>query len=115
MKYFNEDTLKKHMGEFIAKNRKSFGYTQEDLAALIESNPNTLSKIENGHMFISAKILCKLCETFKLPASAFFNNEDHICANEAKLNEIIQRLRLGGEDKIDFYYEMLNLIDKKYE
>jgi hypothetical protein len=35
--------------------------------------------------------------------------------DEVKLNEIIEKLRCGGNDKINLYYEIINLIDRKYE
>jgi transcriptional regulator with XRE-family HTH domain len=111
----DEETLKKSIGKLIVVRRKLLRLSQEKLAEMLEIKTRTLSKIENGHTFLSAKILCKLCEIFKITPKAFFDMENSENIDEAKLNEIIEKLRCGGNDKINLYYEIINLIDRKYE
>ena len=75
----------------------------------------TLGKIENGHSFVTADVLCKLGEIFNLPPKAFLDVEDKDEIDEDKLNIIVEKLRSGGNEKIGLYYNIINLIDSSYK
>lgn len=113
-KYKVED-LKIKIGKLIANKRDSLKISQETLSEKTGIHQRTLSKIENGHSFVSAETLCKLCNFFNLPPKAFFEIAETQNINEDKLNTVIEKLRNGGEEKIDFYFDVINLIDTKYD
>lgn len=114
MSTYDEIEIKKEIGKIVAEKRKAAKLSQEFLAEKLKIKVRTLSKIENGHTFLSAKTLCKLCDYFNLPPKFFFDFDNTANIDERKLNEIIDKLRLGGNHKIDFYYELINLVDNKY-
>lgn len=111
--FIDEAKLKKDMGKLILRQRKSLGFSQEYLAQITGITVRTLSSIENGRSFISMDALCQVCKFFKIPPRAFFDF-DSADVNEQKLNTILEKLRAGGDEKIDFYYNIINLIDTKY-
>ncbi|VXD19610.1 helix-turn-helix domain-containing protein [Marinoscillum sp. 108] len=58
--------MKETIGEYIHKLRIESGMTLTKLAAALDIDQSTLSKIENGKRNIPRFILPKLAETFKL-------------------------------------------------
>ncbi len=114
MHNYQEKYLKTKIGKFILNNRNSLKLSQEVLSEKLGINIRTLSKIENGQSFVSAGTLCKLCNFFNLPPNAFFEIDETNNINEEKLNILIQKIRSGGNEKIDFYFNIINLIDTKY-
>lgn len=113
MKY-QEQILKQKIGELVARKRKALGLSQETFAEKLGIHIRTLSKIENGHTYVSAETLCKLCNFFNLPPKAFFNIDETTPIDEQKLNTLIETIRFGGNEKIDFYFKIINIIDTKY-
>ena len=73
----------------------------------------TISKIENGHSFVSAETLCKLCQFFNLPPKSFFDIDKISDRRNKKLNELIDKLKTSDKEKIEFYYNLINLVDEK--
>lgn len=113
MKY-QEQILKQKIGELVARKRKALGLSQEVFAEKLGIHIRTLSKIENGRTYVSAETLCKLCNFFNLPPKAFFNIDEDTPIDEQKLNTLIDTIRSGGDEKIDFYFKIINIIDTKY-
>lgn len=58
--------MKETFGEYINKLRLDNGLTLTKLAATLDIDQSTLSKIENGKRNVSVDILPKLALTFKL-------------------------------------------------
>lgn len=106
--------IKQMIGRLVAEKRNAMRLSQEALAEKLGIHTRTLSKIENGHTFFSAETLCKFCEFFNLQPKAFFDFGTSTEVNEQKLNMLTETLRNGGNDKIDFYFDVVNLIDTKY-
>ena len=71
MKRIEEAELKQQIGKLIVARRKAKKLSQEALAEKLQIKVRTLSKIENGHAFLSASTLCKLCNEFKLSPKSF--------------------------------------------
>lgn len=111
---YQEQVLKQKIGELVGRKRKALGLSQEAFAEKLGVHIRTLSKIENGHSYISAETLCKLCDFFNLPPKAFFEIDETLSVNEQKLNTIVETIRSGGDEKIDFYFQIINIIDTKY-
>ena len=59
----------KSIGRKIAKLRSEKGLSQEDLAGLAEINRGYISRIENGHVSFSVKVLLDIAEALNVKAS----------------------------------------------
>lgn len=114
MQIFNEETLKKRMGKQILEKRKSMKVSQEALAEKLDIHVRTVGKLESGRSFVSAENLCKLSKLFKMPVKAFFEVEDTHTVSERNLNAIIDILQTGGDEKINYYYDVITAIEKKF-
>ena len=115
MHSLNEKILKKRVGNLIVKQRKALKISQEVLAEKLDIHVRTLGKIENGHSFVTADVLCKLSEIFNIPPKAFLDVVEKDDFDNDKLNIIIEKLCSGGNEKIDLYYNIINLIDSTYK
>lgn len=83
------------LGENIKKYRKLRGFTQERLAELIELEIRTLSLIETGNNFVSAKTLTKLADVLNVTPSdlledADFNNAERLYEDSLKALELLK-------------------------
>lgn len=65
------DTLKKHVGKRIRAARKGVGFTQEQLAVLIEKSVETVSNLERGHTAPSLETLDHVARALNLPVEWF--------------------------------------------
>lgn len=114
MLILDEQELKNKVGKLISNKRKSLKISQEKLAEQLGVKLRTISKIENGHSFPSAKTLCKLSEVFSLPIKSFFDFETRKTKSEQDLEDVFDRIRSGGKKKIEYYCSIINTIEKKY-
>ena len=69
------NNMLKKLGKNIQAQRKRFGYSQEKLAELVDCSATTISSIETGRSFLTAKTLDKLCKVFAVPPHVLFNIE----------------------------------------
>lgn len=115
MQIFDEKTLKKRVGKLITDKRKSLKLSQEALAEILDIHVRTVGKIESGRSFLSADNLCKLSKLFNMPVKAFFEVEDSHTVSERNLNAIIDLLKTGGDEKINYYHDVIMAIEKKFE
>ena len=107
---FTETELKKEAGKLLNQRRKELGLSQEKLAENLGIEVKTLSKIENGYTLFSAKTLCALCKFFNLPPKSFFDFNNSETVNERKINEILYKIKESGEENLDTYYALVNMI-----
>lgn len=116
MQLLNETVLKKHIGKVLYEKRKSLSLSQEDLAENIGVQARTIGNLENGRIFISSKVLCRLCNFFNLTPDFFFsiNNIDNDIDSKMK-NEIINKLDACNNKRLKLYYKILNAIDSEYD
>lgn len=114
MQIFNEKILKKRMGKLIAAKRKSLHISQEALVEKLDIHVRTVGKIESGNSFVTAEALCKLDEIFNMPVKAFFDIEDPVTVSDQNLHAIVDIIKSGGDDKINYYYNVISAIDKIY-
>ncbi|MDE6139267.1 MAG: helix-turn-helix domain-containing protein, partial [Candidatus Gastranaerophilales bacterium] len=86
-----KNNICKVLGENIKKLRKTRSLTQNELAELIGIEVKSMSLIETGKGFVSAKTLEKLALELNVPVSEFFKVSDSE-ANEVIYSEIISNL-----------------------
>lgn len=68
-----ETELKNHIAAVIRAARKANNLTQEELAALIERTPESLSNLERGQAVPSIETLVSLCQVLKIEASTILD------------------------------------------
>ena len=81
------------LGNNIKKLRKIRGITQNELAELIGLDVKSLSLIETGKGFASAKTLEKLTKVLKVGVGELFNTENET-TQKALYSEILSNLKI---------------------
>lgn len=64
------DVITKEFGKLVKKGRRSKGYTQRELAAIIDSSSATVHFIEHGEQTPSFIIFFRLCHALDLDSYA---------------------------------------------
>ena len=67
--------LKQAFGQNLRKIRKDKGFTQEQLAELVNLNQRQLTRIENGFSFVSSAVLEKLVYALNVDVKTLFDFE----------------------------------------
>lgn len=114
MYFFDETELKREIGKMVCARRKALNLSQEKLAEIVGIKVRTLSKIENGYTFITAKTLCEMCKVFNIEPKTFFDIGESTTISNIKLNDIIEKLKTYNSQQLNLYYELINFIDTKY-
>lgn len=83
------------LGENVKKYRKLRGLTQEKLAEKLDMEIKSLSLIETGNGFVSAKTLGKLAEVLQVSPSTLLedansNNTEQLYSDSLKALEILK-------------------------
>ena len=65
--------VKVRLGKRIKELRTKFGYTQEQLAELMDISPKTLGWIENGRSYPTAKNIDLMANIFKIDVAEILN------------------------------------------
>ena len=63
----SEETLKRRLGEALRDARQQAGLTQAEVAELVETDPETISRFERGKALPSLVRLLALAEALKTP------------------------------------------------
>jgi len=87
-----DNNICKILGDNIKRIRKSKGYKQEDLAEMIGLEIKSLSLIETGKGFVSAKTLEKLSASLNVPISELFEVQN--LDAESIYQSVIENLEL---------------------
>ena len=105
----------KELGKKIKKLRKAMGYTQEQLAELVDIDDKHLSKIENGIHLPTYKTIKKLSEVLNFN----LQDMDTVSAKEHLLNQhpiYYKAVRILNTAKTELelinYYDALKLAYK---
>lgn len=103
-----KNKLTQTLGENIKKIRKQRNLKQEELAELMGLEVKSLSLIETGNGFASAKTLEKLSDVLQTPVSEFFENSDEKTA-ENLYAAVLSKLELikTNEKKLEALYLIL--------
>lgn len=107
----DENTIKTTFGIMLKKLRVQNKLTQEQLAEIIGLQPQTITKIETGRVFVSCETLSALCNFFKVEPNLFFNKTLTSETNNSEyINKITSLLpSLTNERKKDIYKIILAL------
>ena len=103
--------IKKLLGEKIKRIRKSRGFTQEQLAEIIEISPRNMSRIEVGDCFVSSETLEKIINALNITAETLFSYE-HLRENKELLADIytfIDKIK-NNREKLEKTYQLLKII-----
>ncbi len=80
--------IKKIFGQNVKKYRKIFGYTQMQLAEILDIEQKHVSFIESGNSFPSAGLIMKIADKFKIPPKNLFDYEEPLTVEQLKQNII---------------------------
>lgn len=90
--------IKQELGAKIKRTRKKCGFTQEQLAEMVDISLRTMSGIESGENFISAETLDKILVALNTSSEELFASE-HIKSSDALASELIEHINMLREDK----------------
>lgn|SRR5574344_486870 len=99
-------------GSNVKKYRENLNYTLESLSELIGISYQSLSKIESGMGFVTAKTLESLCSALKVRPDELFKLENlpKNISNSTNyiilINEVIKNLTLDNQKKV---YKLISL------
>lgn len=98
-------SIKEGFAKRLKEVRKKRGYTQEELAELVDVAPRHISFIENAKSFPSADLIDRLCKSLKINYGELFKFDESFSRKELieNLTEIIQKL---DTDKLTYIYKM---------
>ena len=65
-----------HVGQVIRARRKALGYSQEDLAEIVNRTPSRIGQIERGDSLPSVDILSKLVEVLSIDGRQIFTDAE---------------------------------------
>lgn len=67
--HFNHEEINKRIGKAIAKHRQQSGYTQEQVAEMLEIGNEAVSRMERGLIMPNVVRLIELAEIFQCTAA----------------------------------------------
>ena len=107
--------VKKILGNNVKKYRKLFGYTQMQLAELLDIEQKHVSFIESGNSFPSAALITKIAEKFDIPPKNLFDFEPYPSIEQLKQNIIymVNNLSDADVDKIHNYVSYIFVARRK--
>ena len=109
--------IKKIFGSNLKKYRKALGYTQIQLAEILNVEQKHISFIESGNSFPSAGLIDKITKTLNIQPKNLFNNCPEPTPGQMKQN-IINILNNATIDEIKqlhnyaAYIHIKNICDK---
>ena len=98
------------LGKRIKEIRKKKGYTQEQLAEIVNIDITTLSGIESGRHFHSLVTLEKIAKTLDVALITLFDFSHLVSVDDMKIT-IKDNLNLLSDEDIQLVYRLLS---KKY-
>ena len=103
----------KEMANRIKERRKSFKYTQEQFAEMINLSTNSYTRIENAFQKPSLDTLIRISENLKVSLDYLVFGEDGNFANSPTDTELLTALLdYSNSDKLKHVAEILNKLIK---
>lgn len=97
---------KELLGERIRELRKSRGFTQEQLAELVEVEQKHVSRLELGKSYPTIERLEKIADALKVPLRDFFDYI-HLADGETQANSIDEMLKELDESTQKTAYKVI--------
>lgn len=66
------------IGQVIRVRRKALGYSQEDLAEIVDRTPSHIGQIERGDSLPSVDVLIKIVEVLSIDGRLLFSSNENI-------------------------------------
>lgn len=111
MEEYNKEDINKKFGNIFREYRIKKGYTQAEVAEMLDISPKYISRVENGLQGVSDETLIKYINILDIEPnilySCFLHNE-----NIKKQVEIIEKIKNLPENSLKFMDEFLDLILK---
>lgn len=107
--------IKNNIGRNLRELRESKGLTQEQLAEILQLETfQTINRIENGHTFVSADMLEKLCNFFEVSPSIFFIKKVQILTetHQNYVKDINMILPALSDEKLKYIYNFALLLQE---
>ena len=107
------------IGTSIAKIRKAKGYSQTEIANMLQTTQQQYSKYETGKQEIPARIIKKLSEYYNIPANKLlgieiFMTEEDKTTNYYRLIEETRELIDWAEDSKYITEDARNLLQQNF-
>ena len=105
--------LKKKLGEKIKRARKKHGYTQEQLAEMIDISSRNLSNIELGISYAKPQTLEKIITILKMSVNDTFF-KDSVKSEEELAKECINFIKSikNNRSQLEKVYKIIKLINE---
>ena len=98
--------IKSLIGLRIKELRNKSGFTQAELAELVNIDPKHQSCIENGRNFPSADLIEKYANAFKIEASEVIETK-HIKDRKTLIKEITREINSASDDNIKLIHRIV--------
>lgn len=101
----------REFGNNIRRLRKAAGYSQERFAEAIEIGTTSLSLVETGKGFVTAKTLTKIADTLKVDVAQLFTyvKDDNIEDYYKNILDKVERLK-DNKEKLMLLDAYINLL-----
>lgn len=102
----------------MARKRKQKGYSQEELAHVLDISTVTISSIERGEADMDIATYIKIVQELDIPIDTIFHEERYLDEREVKKNRLMRRLKTTIVvllvlnilvDVLGFWYNKVNL------
>ncbi len=103
-------SLKEKFGKRIKELRKAKGYTQEEIAELVNIEPPNISKIESGTHFPQPENLEKFAHSLNVSIKDLFDFE-HFDTKTILLNKINNFLNETETRDLEFIYKIITSLE----
>ncbi len=84
----------KNFYALMARKRKQKGYSQEELAHVLDISTVTISGIERGEVDMDIATYIKIVEELDIPIDTIFHEERYLDDREVKKNRLMRRLMI---------------------
>lgn len=100
------DSLKQKFGKRVKELRKSKGFTQEQVAEIVDIEPPNISKMEKGKHFPQPENIEKLANALGVNVKELFDFE-HFQQKQFLIKEIEDYLKNTSVQNVEFVYKFI--------
>lgn len=100
-------TTKELLGERIRELRKDRGFTQEQLAELVDVEQKHVSRLELGKSFPTIERLEKIADALNVPLRDLFDFK-HLADEDTRVKSIEEMVKCLSDDNQKIAYKVLN-------